>query len=51
MTFFKWLCNLIVILFFIGLMLRIGAISINILLLICISVFTLDLLVTRKKHT
>ncbi|MEY8763428.1 MULTISPECIES: hypothetical protein [Clostridium] len=51
MIFFKWLCNLMIIFFLIGLILKAGIIFVNILLLICMLIFTLDLLTSGRRHT
>lgn len=49
MTFFKWLCSLILIFLFVGIILKVGAIFINILLLICAFIFMIDILFIKRK--
>lgn len=49
MTFFKWLCSLILIFCFVGIILKMGGIFINILILGCAFIFMIDTLFIKKK--
>lgn len=50
MTFFKWLCSLLLIFLFIGAIFKIGLTFINILLLICTFIFIIDATFISKKR-